>query len=334
MGAEAVARAVLRSAAKLSRRNQPTGSFLFAGPTGVGKTELAKALSAELFDSETRLIRFDMSEYMEQHAGSRLIGAPPGYVGHEAGGQLTEALRRHPYSVVLFDEMEKAHPQVLNVLLQLLDDGRITDSQGRTVDCTNCVVIMTSNLGSDHLMRVFDANAGAHELEAAKGKVLNAIRQSLRPELLNRLDDVVVFNPLSCAVLRRVVRLQLSDVLKRLEELDVSMTITDAAVDHVLHEAHDPQMGARPLKRYLEKHLVSRLSTLILRDALLPGSTVSVNYVCTASGQNYWDFTINAAPNGKDDDDMQRTLSATLGRAGSHDKYATESLDRTESQGK
>merc|ERR1712178_98653 len=168
---EAVSRAVMRSAAKLSRRSQPTGSFLFAGPTGVGKTELAKALSAELFDSESRMVRFDMSEYMEQHAVSRLIGAPPGYVGHEEGGQLTEELRRHPYSVVLFDEMEKAHPQVLNILLQLLDDGRITDSQGRTVDCTNCVVIMTSNLGSDHLLRNFDTTGVAHVLEAAKGKV-------------------------------------------------------------------------------------------------------------------------------------------------------------------
>merc|ERR1712151_917543 len=189
--AEAVSRAVLRSAAKLSRRNQPTGSFLFAGPTGVGKTELAKALSAELFDSETRMIRFDMSEYMEQHAVSRLIGAPPGYVGHEAGGQLTEALRRHPYSVVLFDEMEKAHPQVLNVLLQLLDDGRITDSQGRTVDCTNCVVIMTSNLGSEHLIRGISEGFGPNELDRAKEKVLATIRHALRPELLNRLDDVV-----------------------------------------------------------------------------------------------------------------------------------------------
>merc|ERR1712014_74058 len=165
----------MRSAAKLSRRNQPTGSFLFAGPTGVGKTELAKALSAELFDSETRLIRFDMSEYMEQHAVSRLIGAPPGYVGHDAGGQLTEALRRHPYSVVLFDEMEKAHPQVLNVLLQLLDDGRITDSQGRTVDCTNCVVILTSNIGSEHLMRAVEAGNGTASIERAKHEVFVSI---------------------------------------------------------------------------------------------------------------------------------------------------------------
>merc|ERR1712003_224913 len=272
------ARAVLVSAAGLKSRSRPMGSFLFAGPTGVGKTEMAKSLAIELFDSDSKMIRIDMSEYMEKHAVSRLIGAPPGYVGHEEGGQLTEGLRRNPYVVVLLDELEKAHPEVLNVLLQVLDDGRITDSQGRTVDCTNCVVIMTSNLGSDHLMRACDAHLGGHELEAAKRQVLNTIRQSLRPELLNRLDDVVVFNPLSSAVLRRVVRLQLSDVLKRLEELDVHMTITDAAVDHVLHEAHDPQMGARPLKRYLEKHLVSRLSTLILRDALLPGSTVSVDF--------------------------------------------------------
>merc|ERR1712187_251344 len=212
--------------------------------------------------------------------------------------------------------------------------GRITDSPGRTIDCTNCVIIMTSNLGSEHLMRAMDKSADPKEVEAAKQLVLNTIRHSLRPELLNRLDDVVVFSPLAGNVLRKVVRLQLSDGLKRLEELDVSMTITDAAVNHVLQEAHDPQMGARPLKRYLEKHLVSRLSTLILNDDLLPGSAVAVDWRHGAGGKNDWDFTINAAPNGKDDDDMQRTLSATLGRAGSHDKYATESLDRTESQGK
>merc|ERR1711972_27515 len=296
---EAVARAVLRSAAKLSRRSQPTGSFLFAGPTGVGKTELAKALSAELFDSETRLIRFDMSEYMEQHAVSRLIGAPPGYVGHEAGGQLTESLRRNPYSVVLFDEMEKAHPQVLNVLLQLLDDGRITDSQGRTIDCTNCVVIMTSNLGSEHLIRALEKSAGPKEVEAAKQLVLGTIRHSMRPELLNRLDDVVVFNPLSGEVLRQVVRLQLKDVLKRLEELDVKMTITDAAIDHALQEAHDPQMGARPLKRYLERHLVSRLSTLILKEELTEGSVVAIDW--PANGRD-WDFRINLGRKIEDED--------------------------------
>jgi len=264
----------------------------------------------------------------EQHSVARLIGAPPGYVGYDAGGQLTEALRRHPYSVVLFDEMEKAHPQVLNVLLQLLDDGRITDSQGRTIDCTNCVIIMTSNLGSEHLMRAVQEGAGPKDVEAAKQLVLGTIRHSMRPELLNRLDDTVVFSPLSSEVLRQVVRLQLSDVLKRLEELDVRMSITDAAVDHVLQEAHDPQMGARPLKRYLERHLVSRLSMLILKDELREGSRIAVDW--PANGMD-WDFHITHG--GTAADDLPRSASATSDRAGSYDNEAY-SLERTDSDSK
>eukprot|EP00933_Yihiella_yeosuensis_P063684 TRINITY_DN66913_c0_g1_i1.p1 TRINITY_DN66913_c0_g1~~TRINITY_DN66913_c0_g1_i1.p1 ORF type:complete len:911 (+),score=220.29 TRINITY_DN66913_c0_g1_i1:64-2796(+) len=315
--AASVARAVLRSAAKLSRRNQPTGSFLFAGPTGVGKTELAKALAAELFDSESKMVRFDMSEYMEQHSVSRLIGAPPGYVGYDAGGQLTEALRRHPYSVVLFDEMEKAHSHVLNVLLQLLDDGRITDSQGRTVDCSNCVVIMTSNLGSQLLMHAVGMRGGysAKDLATAKEQVLYTIRRSLRPELLNRLDDIVVFNPLSKEVLQKIVRLQLKDVVKRLEELEVTLHITDAAVDHVLADAYDPDLGARPLRRYLERYLVSQLSTLILQDELRAGSAVTADW---NRAKAEWDFRITKAEvEESDTEPLQRASSVTLGRAGS-----------------
>jgi ATP-dependent Clp protease ATP-binding subunit ClpB len=274
--ADAVARAVLVSAAGLKSRTKPTGSFLFAGPTGVGKTEMAKALATELFDSETKMIRIDMSEYMEKHAISRLIGAPPGYVGHDEGGQLTEALRRNPYSVVLFDEIEKAHPDVLNVLLQVLDDGRITDSQGRCVDCANAVFIMTSNMGQAPLLAA--ARNGGHGVEIAKQECLSTIRASLRPELLNRLDEIVVFNPLTGLALQSVVRLQLSDVSKRLGELDIRMTITDAAVDHALREAYDPELGARPLRRYLEKHVVSALSRQIVAGKLAAGCSASVDY--------------------------------------------------------
>merc|ERR1712190_201878 len=267
--------AVLVSAAGLKSHDRPTGFFLFAGPTGAGKTEMAKALAAELFDSESKMIRIDMSEYMEKHAVSRLIGAPPGYVGHEEGGQLTEALRRNPYSVVLFDELEKAHPDVLNVLLQVLDDGRITDSQGRCVDCTNSVFIMTSNMGQAPLLAAARNGGG---VEAARRQCMATIRAELRPELLNRLDDIIIFNPLSGNALRGVVRLQLRNVSKRLDELDIDMTITDAAIDYALAEAYDPELGARPLRRYLEKHIVSALSRQIIAGNLVASCSATVDF--------------------------------------------------------
>merc|ERR1712187_574678 len=216
------------------------------------------------------------SEYMEKHGVSRLIGAPPGYVGHDEGGQLTEALRRNPYSVVLFDEIEKAHPDVLNVLLQVLDDGRITDSQGRCVDCTNAVFIMTSNMGQAPLLAA--ARNGGSGVEAAKRQCMATIRAELRPELLNRLDDIIIFNPLCGNALRGVVRLQLRDVSKRLDELNIGMAITDAAIDYALAEAYDPELGARPLRRYLEKHVVSALSRQIIAGNLVAGCSAIVDF--------------------------------------------------------
>ncbi|RZC10590.1 Chaperone protein ClpB1 isoform B [Glycine soja] len=233
----AVAEAVLRSRAGLGRPQQPTGSFLFLGPTGVGKTELAKALAEQLFDNENQLVRIDMSEYMEQHSVSRLIGAPPGYVGHEEGGQLTEAVRRRPYSVVLFDEVEKAHTSVFNTLLQVLDDGRLTDGQGRTVDFRNTVIIMTSNLGAEHLL---SGLSGKCTMQVARDRVMQEVRRQFRPELLNRLDEIVVFDPLSHDQLRKVARLQMKDVASRLAEKGIALAVTDAALDYILAESYDP----------------------------------------------------------------------------------------------
>ncbi|KAF8037418.1 hypothetical protein BT93_B0349 [Corymbia citriodora subsp. variegata] len=271
---DAVADAVLRSRAGLGRPQQPTGSFLFLGPTGVGKTELAKALAEQLFDDENQIVRIDMSEYMEQHSVARLIGAPPGYVGYEEGGQLTEAVRRRPYSIVLFDEVEKAHVSVYNTLLQVLDDGRLTDGQGRTVDFRNTVIIMTSNLGAEHLLL---ALTGKCSIEVARDRVMQEVREHFRPELLNRLDEMVVFDPLSHDQLRQVARLQMKDVAARLAERGIAVAVTDAALDYVLAESYDPVYGARPIRRWLEKRVVTELSRMLIREELDENSTVYID---------------------------------------------------------
>ncbi|XP_052179609.1 chaperone protein ClpB1-like [Diospyros lotus] len=286
----AVAEAVLRSRAGLGRPQQPTGSFLFLGPTGVGKTELAKALAEQLFDDENLLIRIDMSEYMEQHSVARLIGAPPGYVGHEEGGQLTEAVRRRPYSVVLFDEVEKAHPTVVNTLLQVLDDGRLTDGQGRTVDFTNTVIIMTSNLGAEYLLAGL---MGKSTMEAARLMVMQEVRKHFKPELLNRLDEIVVFDPLSHEQLMKVARLQLKDVASRLAERGVALGVTEAALDVILAESYDPVYGARPIGRWLEKRVVTELSEMLVWDEIDENTAVYID-----AGYNRKELTYRVEKNG------------------------------------
>ncbi|KAJ9163537.1 hypothetical protein P3X46_023192 [Hevea brasiliensis] len=270
----AVAEAVLRSRAGLGRPQQPTGSFLFLGPTGVGKTELAKALAEQLFDDENQMVRIDMSEYMEQHSVARLIGAPPGYVGHEEGGQLTEAVRRRPYTVVLFDEVEKAHLSVFNTLLQVLDDGRLTDGQGRTVDFRNAVIIMTSNIGAEHLL---SGLMGKCSMQVARDRVMQEVRKQFRPELLNRLDEIVMFDPLSHDQLRKVARLQMKDVAVRLAERGIALAVTDTALDYILAESYDPVYGARPIRRWLEKKVVTELSRMLIREEIDENSTVYID---------------------------------------------------------
>ncbi|KAJ2557875.1 hypothetical protein EV175_001084 [Coemansia sp. RSA 1933] len=282
---DAVSDAILRSRAGMSRKTQPTGSFLFLGPTGTGKTELAKALARELFDNERYMVRLDMSEYMEQYSVSRMIGAAPGYVGYEEGGQLTEIVRKRPYSVVLFDEIEKAHPNVLNILLQLLDDGRLTDGQGRVVDFTQCVIILTSNIGQDKILQFTSASNpglmdGPSEFpESVRKSVMDDLKRALRPELLNRLDDIVIFNRLGYSNLRDVVSLQLIQIENRLEDRDISLSMDDAAIDHVLKESYDPLYGARPIKRFLEKHLVTSLSRELIRGTLPSHSIVHITHL-------------------------------------------------------
>jgi len=279
---EAVGAAIQRARAGLGRQGQPAGSFLFLGPTGCGKTELAKAIGAELFDDERQLVRIDMSEFQEQHSVARLIGAPPGYVGHDEGGQLTETVRRRPYCVVLLDEVEKAHPRVLDVLLQLLDDGRLTDGHGRTVDFSNAVVILTSNIGSADLLAASAPDAPAGAKAAVRTNVMLKVHAFFRPELLNRLDDVILFNALQLAELAAIVRTQLEAVGARLADRNVELRATDAACKRVLDEAYDPQMGARPIKRYIEKHVVTALSRMILAGNLPNNTTVVID--CGGAG--------------------------------------------------
>ena len=302
-----VTEAIIRSKAGIKDPDKPIGSFLFLGPTGVGKTELAKALAAALFDDEKNMIRIDMSEYMEKFSVSRLIGAPPGYVGYEEGGQLTEAVRRKPYSVVLFDEIEKAHPDVFNVLLQVLDDGRITDSQGRTVDFKNTILIMTSNLGAQEILADIEsrekAGAGGDRVkfnfdEEGTGETLSGtfteepehweissytrekvnklLRDTFRPEFLNRLDETIMFNPLSRSDIKGIIDLIIEDLNKRLAERRISIRLTEDAKSFVAESAYDPAYGARPLKRYIQKNVETAGARLILADQVSEGDTIEI----------------------------------------------------------
>ena len=274
-GVTKVTEAIIRSKAGIKDPSKPIGSFLFLGPTGVGKTELAKSLAAALFDDENNMVRIDMSEYMEKYSVSRLIGAPPGYVGYEEGGQLTEAVRRKPYSVVLFDEIEKAHPDVFNVLLQVLDDGRITDSQGRTVDFKNTILIMTSNIGANYLLEGIgpDGQIGRE----TENLVMNDLRSHFRPEFLNRLDETILFKPLTKENIRGIVNLIIADLNQRLSDKELELELTDEAMHFIVENAYDPVYGARPLKRYIQKYVETLTAKLILSDTVRTGDKVEIS---------------------------------------------------------
>lgn len=274
-GVKAVAESVLRARAGLKDEKRPIGSFIFLGPTGVGKTELAKALSEALFDSEKNMIRIDMSEYMEKHSVSRLVGAPPGYVGYDEGGQLTEAVRRKPYSVILFDEIEKAHPDVFNILLQLLDDGRLTDNQGRTVDFKNTIVIMTSNIGSSFLIDNIREDGSVED--EVKQKVEDETKKYFRPEFLNRIDDIVVFSPLTEKQILEIIRLAMKDIERRLEEREITLKLTDTAESLIARESYDPAYGARPVKRFLQRHIETELAGEIIKGNIKDGDDVVID---------------------------------------------------------
>ncbi|MBP5702101.1 MAG: AAA family ATPase, partial [Lachnospiraceae bacterium] len=270
-----VTEAIIRSKAGIKDPTKPIGSFLFLGPTGVGKTELAKSLAAALFDDETNMVRIDMSEYMEKHSVSRLIGAPPGYVGYDEGGQLTEAVRRKPYCVVLFDEIEKAAPDVFNVLLQVLDDGRITDSHGKTVDFKNTIIIMTSNIGARFLLDGIDDEGNIKE--DAEDLAMEELKAHFRPEFLNRLDEIIMFKPLTKDNLGGIINLLVDDINKRLSDKDIKIELTDAAVQNVIDSAYDPVYGARPLKRYIQKHIETLAARFILEDRVSENQTIVID---------------------------------------------------------
>jgi ATP-dependent Clp protease ATP-binding subunit ClpB len=269
-----VAEAIQRSRAGLADPNRPIASFIFLGPTGVGKTELAKALANNMFDSEDAIVRIDMSEYMEKHTVSRLMGAPPGYVGYEEGGQLTEAIRRRPYSVILFDEIEKAHADVFNVMLQILDDGRLTDAQGRTVDFKNTIIIMTSNIGSQYIL---DVAGDDSKYEEMKNRVMDAMRNNFRPEFLNRIDEVIIFHSLERSQLRQIVKLQVERLESRLEEQKLFLKMSDNALDFIAEIGYDPVYGARPLKRAVQRYVETPIAKAILRGEYQQKDTIFVD---------------------------------------------------------
>ncbi|KAI5081695.1 hypothetical protein GOP47_0001438 [Adiantum capillus-veneris] len=327
---QAVADAVLRSKAGLSRPQQPTGSFLFLGPTGVGKTELAKALAEQLFNDEKQLVRIDMSEYMERHSVARLIGAPPGYLGYGDGGQLTEAVRRRPYSVVLFDEVEKAHRSVYDTLLQLLDDGRLTDGQGHTVSFSHTVVILTSNLGAEHLLAEM---GGQLSMEVSKGKVMEKVSKYFRPEFLNRLDEIIIFKPLSLEQFSKVARLQMKDVALRLAENGVVLSVADAAFDLILSEIYgspnsngsvpEQANGARPLRRWLERTVVTQLSKMMIEEELDENCTI---FIDVTPGKNELSYRVEKSINDAKPD-LLAGLSDTKAKPHANKKLKIEKSD-------
>ena len=273
-GVRKVTDAIIRSKAGIKDPTKPIGSFLFLGPTGVGKTELAKALAASMFDDEQNMVRIDMCEYMEKYSVSRLIGAPPGYVGYEEGGQLTEAVRRKPYSVVLFDEIEKAHPDVFNVLLQVLDDGRITDSQGRTVDFKNTILIMTSNIGSSYLLDGIEPDGSIRQ--ESQDLVMNDLRAHFRPEFLNRLDEIIMFKPLTKENIGNIVDLMMADLNRRLADQEIRLELTDEAKSYIIDGGYDPVYGARPLKRFLQKNVETLAARMILSGNVQTEDTIVI----------------------------------------------------------